>query len=299
MAWRITLAASALSERRRDGLVELVGFTTPLVEQRVERLAERLALLFTDAAREPQANHRRLACADVDLVVRRDLGALLLGIHRVLAAVDHEVVDAVLDVRALVLLPGEEPFVVGFVLGEEQRHVAVARQHERTQQRMRGGDRGGAGRPLDLLQVRLFGRPVRRGNPPRPVVAEPQRRQEVQVGRVRSAVGRGDLHQDVVGRALGVLDEHVEVPVVVEDAGIEQLVLHVVARALAVRPYKVAVGIGRLRVLVEILHVRVGRRAIEVEVVLLHVLAVVALAVGQPEEPLLEDRDPCRSTGPG
>ena len=54
--------------------------------------------------------------------------------------------------------------------------------------------------------------------------------------------------------------------------------------------YQVAVGIGRLRVLVEIFHVRVGRRAIEVEVVLLHVLAVVALAVGQPEEPLLEDR---------
>ena len=155
---------------------------------------------------------------------------------------------------------------------------------------MRGGDRSGAGGPLDLLQVRLFGCPVRRGNPWRPVVAEPQRRQEVQVGRVRSAVGRGDLHQDVIGRAFGVLDEHVEVPVVVEDAGIEQLVLHVVARALAVRPYQVAVRIGRLRVLVEILHVRVGRRAIEVEVVLLHVLAVVALAVGQSEEPLLEDR---------
>ena len=33
-----------------------------------------------------------------------------------------------------------------------------------------------------------------------------------------------------------------------------------------------------------------GRRAVEVEVVLLDVLAVVALAVGQAEEPLLEDR---------
>ena len=32
------------------------------------------------------------------------------------------------------------------------------------------------------------------------------------------------------------------------------------------------------------------RRAVEVEVVLLHVLAVVALAVGEAEEPLLEDR---------
>jgi hypothetical protein len=32
-----------------------------------------------------------------------------------------------------------------------------------------------------------------------------------------------------------------------------------------------------------------GRRAVEIEVVLLHVLAVVALAVGQPEETLLEN----------
>jgi hypothetical protein len=33
-----------------------------------------------------------------------------------------------------------------------------------------------------------------------------------------------------------------------------------------------------------------SRRAVEVEVVLLDVLAVVALAVGEPEQPLLEDR---------
>ena len=32
-----------------------------------------------------------------------------------------------------------------------------------------------------------------------------------------------------------------------------------------------------------------GRRRVEVEVVLLHILAVVAFAVGQSEEPLLED----------
>src|SRR3989442_15037093 len=43
-------------------------------------------------------------------------------------------------------------------------------------------------------------------------------------------------------------------------------------------------------ILVEVLHVRVGRRRVEVEVVLLDVLAVVPLAVGQSEQPLLEDR---------
>ena len=53
---------------------------------------------------------------------------------------------------------------------------------------------------------------------------------------------------------------------------------------------QVGVGERRLRILVEVLHVRVGRRAVEVEVVLLDVLAVVALAVGQAEQPLLEDR---------
>src|SRR5262249_15041280 len=45
-----------------------------------------------------------------------------------------------------------------------------------------------------------------------------------------------------------------------------------------------------LRVLVEPLHVGVGRRGVEVEVVFLHVLAVVALDAGEAEQPLLQDR---------
>ena len=49
-------------------------------------------------------------------------------------------------------------------------------------------------------------------------------------------------------------------------------------------------GNARLRVLVEQLRVRVRRRVVDVEPVLLDVLAVIALAVGQPEHPLLEDR---------
>ena len=51
-------------------------------------------------------------------------------------------------------------------------------------------------------------------------------------------------------------------------------------------------GIGkfRLRILVEHAHVGMGRGAVEVAVELLDVLAVVALGIGQPEQPLLEDR---------
>src|SRR5262249_691300 len=87
----------------------------------------------------------------------------------------------------------------------------------------------------------------------------------------------------------GILDEHVEVAILIEDSGIEQLVLEFVAAALLVGLDKVAIGEGSLGILVEILHVRVGRGGVEVEVILLDVVAVVPLAVGQPEQELLEN----------
>ena len=182
--------------------------------------------------------------------------------------------------------PGEEPLVVGLVLGEEQRHVAFAGQGVGPQHRVRRLHRAGAGGPRDLLEQRLLRGP---GDPGGPVVAEPERGQQVQLGRLRPAVGHRDLHQDVLGADLGVLDEDVEVPVALEDPGVEELVLHLLPAPPAVGLHQVVVGEGGLRVLVEVLHVRMGRRAVEVEVVLLDVLAVVALAVGEAEEPLLED----------
>ena len=88
---------------------------------------------------------------------------------------------------------------------------------------------------------------------------------------------------DVFRRRLGVLDDDVEVAVLVEDAGVEQLELGALAAAAAVLLDQPAVGKLRLRVLVEELHVRVRRRVVEVEVVLLDVLAVVALAGVRPK----------------
>ena len=147
--------------------------------------------------------------------------------------------------------------------------------------RVRGGDHAG-GRLPEPRAGRLAA--------PRPGVAEPEGRQHVERRRLRAAVGDGDLDEEVLRRRLRVLDEHVEVAIVVEHARVQQLVLEVVAAPAAVLLDEPAVGILRLRVLVEVLHVRVGRRRVEVEVVLLDVLAVIPLAVGQPEQALLEDR---------
>ena len=130
----------------------------------------------------------------------------------------------------------------------------------------------------------------RTGGAPRPGVPEPDGRQQVQRRLLRAAVVHRDLHQQVLGGRLRVLDEDVEVAVLVEDARVEKLVLRLLAAPLPVRPHDVAVGVGGLGVLVEVLHVRVRGSGVEVEVVLLHVLAVIALAVGEAEQALLEDR---------
>ena len=216
--------------------------------------------------------------------MRRRLGALLLRVHRLFLAVDDVVVDAVLDVGAAVG-HAEDALRVGLVLREQQRRVALAVEVALAQLGIDRLDDALRRRAGDLLQAG----PVRAAVPG-PLVAEPERRQDVQLGRLRAAVVDADLDQEVLGRLLGVLDEDVEVAILVEHAGVEQFVLELVPAPAAAGLDEVAVGEGRLRVLVEVLHVRVRRRAVEVEVVLLDVLAVVALAVGQAEQAFLEDR---------
>ncbi len=124
----------------------------------------------------------------------------------------------------------------------------------------------------------------------RPRVPEPERRQQVERRRVRPAIRRADLDEQVLGRGLRVVDLDVEVPALLEDARVEQLVLHLARAAAPVLLDEVAVRERRLRVLVEPPHPRVGGRRVEEEVVLLEILAVVPLDVREAERALLEDR---------
>ena len=140
-------------------------------------------------------------------------------------------------------------------------------------------------------------RPVGRGDDgwlatlrvPRPFVAEPERRQDVQRCRLRALVPNDDPHQDVGRRRLRVVDLDDPVAVVIEDAGIEQLVLGLELGSCARCPDQVVVRERGLRVVVAPAQPGAARDGIEVPPVLLDVLAVVALPVRQPEHPLLED----------
>ena len=106
----------------------------------------------------------------------------------------------------------------------------------------------------------------------------------------RPGIRDADREQEVVRVALGVVRLDDPVAVVVEDAGIEQLVLGSCLPRRRVLGDEVRVRELGLRVVVAPSVPRVAREGVEVPPVLLGILAVVALLAGQAEDALLEDR---------
>jgi hypothetical protein len=110
----------------------------------------------------------------------------------------------------------------------------------------------------------------------------------------RRGLGSGirdrDGHQHVARIALRVVDVDHPVAVVVEDTGVEELVLGIRLAAPCVLGDEVAVRELVLRIVVAPPVPRVARERVEVPPVLLCVLAVVALVAGEPEDPLFQDR---------
>ena len=136
------------------------------------------------------------------------------------------VVDAVFDVGRAIG-HAENPLHVRFVLGEQQRRIARAVEIPLAQFGIDGFDDCSAPAALiDLLQAGPLSVAM-----PRPLIAEPERRQQMQLGRFGAAVVHRDVDQDVVGRRLAYSTKHIEVAVLVEHARVEQLVFEFVAPA--------------------------------------------------------------------
>ena len=269
--------------RGDDGGIEVVGLAHPLREDLVEAGTEgSLAGGGQVAVAEAQAHAGALARTQAQGVVGSGLGAGLGRVHALAAGVHHAFVDAVLDVW--VLIPSAvEALEVGLVFGEQQRGRAFTVEPAPPVELLLQFERG-ALRRRRRLHLRA-GRVVA----PRPAIAEPQRGQQMQGRAVGTAVHRRDAHQQLFHRGLGVLHEDVEVAVLSEDPGVEQFELGVVAGAPLVLLQQAGIGELRLRILVEHLHVGVRGRVVQVEVVLLDVLAVVALVGAEAEETLLEN----------
>ena len=273
--------------RRKVPGVERVRLGAPAGEDRVHR-GVRLRCRPVLHRRQPHSQAGRAARWKLQPVVRRDLGAGPIRVHRVAPAVHHRLVDGVLR-PAAPRRRAEEPLRVGLVVAEQQLGRQVPGR-DGPGLEAEQAQRGVPGECVSVLAEELGTGPVALGRPlPRPRVAEPQRGQDVQRRRLRSAVHHGEPHPQVVRRGLRVLHPHVEVAIAVEDAGIEQLVLRQHPSSPPVLLDELGVGERALRVLVERLEVAGGRRGVEEVVQLLHVLAVVALVAVEAVEALLED----------
>src|SRR5216684_2723598 len=187
----------------------------------------------------------------------------------------------VLHVRPV--LPTIQSLIVRFVFGEQQPRLAGAKQPS-----------------FAILPMIQFGaqaswhagsnshRGTARVLTPRPGIAKPQGRQQVQLSALRPAIYRGDANQDIFDIGLRVFHKYVKVAVLLEHSGIEQLKFR-----LLLAPAPIFLQQPRIRklplwVLVEHAHVAVRWRRIQVKILLLDVLAVVSFVARQAEKPLLQ-----------
>src|SRR5262245_48789442 len=107
----------------------------------------------------------------------------------------------------------------------------------------------------------------------------------MQLSGLRAAIDRLDTDQNVFSASLGVLDENVEIAVVVEDAGVNQLEFQIALAAPPVLLDQSPVRKFALRILVKELHVGVGWRGVEIKIIFLDVFSVIPLIAREAKEP--------------
>ncbi len=102
-------------------------------------------------------------------------------------------------------------------------------------------------------------------------------------GGLRAAIHHDEFDENIFDVGLGILDEHVEIAILGEDASVHEFEFGLSAVATAIFGNQGIVGKFRLRIFVQHLHVAVGGRGVEVEVIFLHVLAMISLMAGESE----------------
>ena len=237
---------------------------------------------------QAQAQHFRLACREVQVVAQGSFGPDLISIDGIGTASNDVAMEGIFHVvRGVLTMRRKEVGEVGLVLREERfGHIpsCTAVQKTRSELGMVGTER--------KLTVRYRGQSadLRTGRvcPPVPGVAEPEVWQHIQ-DRIRPMINDCDLDQHVFRVEFGVLDEHIEIAVLREDARIQQFELRLFAAPLRVHLDELLIGIGGVRVFVEGFHVGMAGCGVEIEVVLLDIFTVIALRSSQPKKTLFED----------
>ena len=160
----------------------------------------------------------------------RRLRAAPAGIDLVGAAADDRFVKRILDEWPRIG-HAEEPLEVGLVLGEKKRRARADRCPGTTSARPGAG--GGLVRETRSIasSIGAFGVET-----PRPGIAKPELRQDMQRGRIGTSIIGRDPAEYIVLAGLGVIDENIEITPRGEGTaeGVDQLELAVRAAAKAV-----------------------------------------------------------------
>lgn len=174
--------------------------------------------------------------------------------------VHHMSVERVLHPWRGIARP-EQALRIGLVVGKQKLWSTtvddIAREQIAPQRRMIGPQLAGAGAIDPALGPVAFSLST-----PGPGVSVPQRREHVQGSGVRAAIGTGDLDQNIVRTCFGVLDEDIEVPALTEDPRVLDLELGIGPAAPPVLGRQLGVRKRALRILVESLQIRGGRRSL-------------------------------------
>jgi hypothetical protein len=134
--------------------------------------------------------------------------------------VNEVTVDSILHERRRVRA-AEEAVIVRFIVGEQERRRSLRPEEVAPGVRMDHLHRAVGVLPNGKLG--LPARPV-----PRPRIPKPDRGEEIERGGVGAPIRHRDPNQDVFDVRFRVLHQDVEIPIPLEDAGVEQLELGVV-----------------------------------------------------------------------
>src|SRR5512142_476286 len=96
-----------------------------------------------------------------------------------------------------------------------------------------------------------------------------------------------DANEDIFWIDFSILDDNIEVAILRKDPCVNQFIFRFASSTTAILGHQISIREGPLWILVQRLHIGMGRGTVKEVIVFLHILTMVAFRAGQAEEPLL------------
>ncbi len=268
-----------------QGGVKIICFLFSLIDKRIEAGKNFVCSGSGGfSAAQAQSEHASFSGRNIQGIVCRRFGTVVGGVDGIFLAADDMIIDTVFGVGARVVCM-KESTGVGFVFTEQQSRCIRAIQPVISRFVLLSMDD-----PAIVLVFFLIQRRFGQTRCPRPGITKPECRQYSQICRFRATVDSTDPDQNVFRISLGIFYKNIEIPVFIENPGIQQLVLRFLPGTPFAGSNQIFVGISSLRIFVEVLQIAVGGSGIQVKIIFFDVFPVVALQIGHAKQAFFQHR---------